>query len=410
MKCIKIQLLSLILLFAVTAHATVTEAQKKALKSRQPGLTSQSVQRRLMRANELVVQNDRKGAIEILEKMTEKDNYRPFEKAKIWQTLAYAYAQTEKYDKAREAFKKVISLDAMPYKPHLQSVFALAQLQVMAEKYKLAEKTLEDYFALSDEVKPDAHVFSATISYHKGDKKAALTSILKALELVKNPKENWIVFAVSLLYETNRYKEASELLYKLVEINTGKKMYWVQLAGTLINQNQDFQALAVMDLAMMLNLLDKEGEILNVVSLYIGNGLPYEASQLLEKGMKKGAVKKNKKNQELLANALIQAKEYDKALAPLENAAKLSDDGKLYALKARLFLEKENFKEAVSLFDKALKKGLKKKDQGQVYVEKAVALIQLGDYPTALKQLNNASRFKESEKLAQTWKDYIDRL
>jgi tetratricopeptide (TPR) repeat protein len=187
-------------------------------------------------------------------------------------------------------------------------------------------------------------------------------------------------------------------------------MYWTQLAGALLNQNKGFQALAIMDLALMMGLLDQEGELLNIVSLYIQNGLPYEASQLLEKGIKKKVMKKNRKNQELLANAFIQAKEYDKALAPLENAAKLSKDGKLYALKARLFLEKEKFKEAVALFDKALGKGLKEKDKGQVYVEKAVALIQVGDYKTALNSLDKASRFKESKKLALSWRSYIEKL
>ncbi|CAM9943335.1 unnamed protein product, partial [Chrysoparadoxa australica] len=233
MKYFKLAFLSACLLSVIGASAKITEAQKQALKARQPGLTSQSVQRRLMRANEHIVQNNRKAAIEILEKMVQGNNYRPFEMAKVWQTLAYAYAQTEQFPKARKAFAEVIKINALPYKPHMQSIFALAQLQVMAEKYKEAEGTLDDYFALADVENPDAYVFSATISFHKGEKKKALESILKALKISKSPKENWIVFAVSLLYENNRYKEASEFLYKLVEMNTGKKMYWTQLAGTL---------------------------------------------------------------------------------------------------------------------------------------------------------------------------------
>lgn len=410
MKALKIFFLSVCVLGVLPVSAKITAAQKRELKARKPGLTSKSVQRRLMRANEHIVQNNRKAAIEILSKMAAENKYRPFEMAKVWQTLAYAYAQTEQFAKARNAFAQVIKKNALPYKPHMQSIFALAQLQVMAEKYKQAESTLNDYFALAETENPDAYVFSATISFHKGEKKKALKSILKALSLTKKPKENWITFAVSLLYENERYGEASELLYKLVELNTGKKMYWTQLAGALLNQNKGFQALAIMDLALMMGLLDKEGELLNIVSLYIQNGLPYEASQLLEKGIKKKVMKKNKKNQELLANAFIQAKEYDKALAPLENAAKLSKDGKLYALKARLFLEKEKFKEAVALFDKALGKGLKEKDKGQVYVEKAVALIQIGDYKTALNSLDKASRFKNSKKLAMSWRSYIEKL
>ena len=185
----KITLKIYFLLFCVLAgaqsFAKLTDAQIKAIRERQPGLTSKSVQRRLMRVNEHLVQNNRKAAIEILEKMVKESKYRPFEMGKIWQSLAYAYAQTEQYPKARNAFKQVIKINALPYKPHMQSIFAISQLLVMAEKYNEAESYLNDYFALADKENPDAHMFSATISFHKGNKKKALTSILKALKISK---------------------------------------------------------------------------------------------------------------------------------------------------------------------------------------------------------------------------------
>ncbi len=397
------------LILSLGLHAKYTAKDKQELLQRAPGLTSKSVQRRLMRANELIAQDNRKGAIEILVKMTEK-NYRPFEKAKVWQTLAYAYAQTEQYKKARNAFMETVKLNALPYKPTLQSIFALAQLHLMAENYKESEKYLNDWFTLSNEERPDAYVFAATIQFHKGDKKKALESVLKALKISKKPKENWLTFAVSLLYEQNRFTEAGEMLFKLVEINTGKKMYWTQLAGSLLNQDKAMEALAVMDLALKMELLDQEGEFLNIVSLYLSNGLPYEASLLMKTAFSKKVIKKDKKNLELYANSLIQAKEYDKAMAPLESAAKLSKDGKLFALKARLHLEKEEFKTAISLFDQALNKGLKKKETGQVLVEKSVALIQLGEPKKALPLLNKAVKYEDSKKMAENWLSYIERI
>lgn len=408
-KMTNILSLTLILCLSLSAQAKYSAKDKQELLNRAPGLTSKGVMRRLGRANEMMAQDNRKGAIEILAKMTKK-NYRPFEMAKVWQTLAYAYAQTEKYKQAKNAFREAVKLNALPYKPTLQSIFALAQLELMAENYKEAEAALSDWFSLTKEERPDAYVFAATISYHKGDKKAALKSILKGLSIAKKPKENWLTFAVSLLYEENRFKEAGELLFKLVEINTGKKMYWTQLAGTLLNGDKPMTALAVLDLALKLNLLEKEGEFLNIISLYLSNGLPYQASLLMETALKKGVAKKNKKNLELHANSLIQAKEYDKAMKPLEEAAKLSKDGKLYALKARLHLEKEEFKTAIKLFDEALAKGLKKKDTGQVLVEKSVALIQSGQPKAALPFLTKALKYKDSKKMAENWRNYIERL
>lgn len=408
-KMKSILVLAALLCLSLSAQAKYSAKDKQELLNRAPGLTSKGVQRRLMRANELMAQDNRKGAIEILSKMTDK-SYRPFEKAKVWQTLAYAYAQTEKYKEAKKAFREAVKLNVLPYKPTLQSIFALAQLELMSENFKKAEEALSDWFSLTKEERPDAYVFAATIAYHKGDKKSALDSILKGLAIAKKPKENWLTFAVSLLYESDRFKEASEMLFKLVELNTGKKMYWTQLAGTLLNSDKPMTALAVLDLALKMNLLDKEGEFLNIISLYLSNGLPYQASILMKTALDKGVAKKNKKNLELYANSLIQAKEYSKAMAPLEEAAKLSDDGKLYALKARLHLEKEEFKKAISLFDQALSKGLKKKETGQVLVEKSVALIQSGQPQKALPVLNKAIKYEESKTMAANWLSYIQRL
>ncbi|MCO4795651.1 MAG: hypothetical protein KC493_18170, partial [Bacteriovoracaceae bacterium] len=211
----------------------------------------------------------------------------------------------------------------------------------------------------------------------------------------------------SLLYEEERYTEAGKILFKLVEMNHGKKMYWTQLAGSLLNNNKSLEALAVLDLALKLNLLDQEGEFLNIISLYLSNGLPYEASVLLKTAMKEKIIKKNQKNLKLLADCLIQAKEYQAAMGPLTEAAKLSKNGKLFALKARLHLEKESFKQAIKFFDLALSKGLPKKDKGQVLVEKSIALIQLGDTSAAELVLNKAMKFKDSAKMAQNWKNYL---
>jgi len=397
-------------LIGQTYAIEATAAYKEKLKGRMPGLTSKAVQKRLIRASKMMAKNDRKGAIKILKGITQKKNYRPFELAKAWQTMAYAYAQSEKYIEARHAFSKSIEMEALPYGPTLQSLFALAQLQVVAEDYNKAEKTLKTWFALSDRENPDAYVFMATIHYNKNEKDKALTLVLKAIKMSKRPKENWLVFAVSLLYSKEKYKEASEFLYKLVELNSGKKAYWIQLAGSLLSNDQGLFALSALKLAMMLDLLHEEGEIKNIVSLYLSNDLPFEASQLMKVALDKKQIKPNKKNFELYANCLIQAKEYDSALPVLEKAAKLSDNGKLYALQARLYLEKEKFKESIRYFNLAIKKGLKKEMMGKVLVEKAVSFIQLKDYKTALSVLNKASSYKSGKKLASNWRRYIQSL
>lgn len=404
-------LLSLVTAVTISnAFAKVERSRsyKDELNNRRPGIASKSVNKKLERAQIMMSKGAYDKAISILKNITDSRR-RPFEWAKAWQTLAYAYAQSEKYADAQKAFKKVIEIDALPYKPTMQSIFALAQLQMMADKHDEALKTIDDWFFLSKEENPAAYVFKASVLNAKGDKykDEALNLVLKAIKISKSPKENWLVFAVSLLYTKERYEEAGEILYKLVEMKPNKKPYWSQLAGSLLNRDQNKYALAVLELAMMMELLDQPGEIKNIVALYNQNNMPFEAAKFLELAFEKKLLKRDAKNLELLANSLVQAKEYDKAMKPLNEAAKLSNDGALYAMQGRLWLEKEDFNKAIGSFSKAMDKGLKKKQKGQILIEMAIAHIQIGKFQSAQNYLAKANKFKEQKKAVQSWQAYL---
>ena len=135
-------------------------------------------------------------------------------------------------------------------------------------------------------------------------KTSALKLVLKAISITKSPKENWLVFAVSLLYVKERYQEAGEILYKLVELKPKKKAHWSQLAGSLLNRDQNKHALAVLELAMMMELLTEKGEIKNIVSLYNQNNMPYEAANFLTFAFNKKLLKRSPKNLELSSTHL----------------------------------------------------------------------------------------------------------
>ena len=78
---------------------------KQQLNSRRPGITSNSVNKKLERAQILMSKGAYDKAISILKNVTESRR-RPFEWAKAWQTLAYAYAQSEKYAAARKCLSE----------------------------------------------------------------------------------------------------------------------------------------------------------------------------------------------------------------------------------------------------------------------------------------------------------------
>lgn len=382
---------------------------KNEIENREGSIRNPRLQKRINRAYTAMGNKDHKSAVKTLKGVISSAKKYKFQKASAYQTLAYAYAQTEKYSLARKAFEDALDVKILPLRPTMQIMFALAQLYTLDKKIDKAMDIMQGYLFIAKEKKPAAHILVATLYNQKKNKVKALEHVEIAISSTKNPKENWLVFAVYLNFEAKNYKKASEQLKKLVRLNIGKKQYWNQLAGTLINQDKQEQAVTVLNLAYKLNLLKKEVDILNLAGLYLNTNLPYQAAKLVERGINDGKVKKSKKSYQLLSQSYVASRELDKALKPLTLAADMSKDGKLYLYKGRLFLNQEKWNEALASFDKAIAKGgLKSKDQ--VIFEKSIAYIQLKKYKLANENLIKLKRNDEFKDKANKWLAYIESL
>lgn len=381
------------------------KALKSSISSRGAGVVSKSILRRNQRASEFMSKDDYKRAIEIYIGIT-KVSKQKFEIAQAYNNLGLAYARTDQYKKAINAFESALKLNVLPLRPTLQSMYSLAQIHTMNKGDDKALKLMNGYFVLAKDRRPGALVFLASLLKKKDRTDEALKLVEEAISLSKNPNEQWLIFAVSLYYEKKQYDKAGRYLKLLIAKNINKRTYWVQLTATLLGKDQYKEALAVMELAYKLGHLKNETEIVNIVSLFIQTGMPYQGAGFLQKAMKDKKVKGTKKNFELLSNAFVSSREYKKALAPLAQAAKLSKDGKLYAHQGRLYLNEENWKEALKSFDMAEKKGgIKKK--GNLLVDKGIALIQLKRYEAAKNTLTKAMNFDESKANATAWLTYL---
>ena len=399
-----------ILLFSHVANAKDWKNYKKELEYRAEGFLSQRIQKRITRSQEFMARGNYQKAFEILENIVAKTNISRFEKAKVLYTLAFAYAQKEQYSKAQKAFEKILSMDVLPYDPTLRSLFSLAQFLALNNDLVGAEKKMNQWFALSNKPHPPAYIFMANIMYQKKNVPKAMEMVLKGISLTDRPQESWLAFAVSLLYIQKKYQQASTWLYRLIETKMNKKTYWKQLAASLLSSDQSFHALAILKLAMMLDLLNEESEILNIANLYLANALPFEASQIIQQGLEQKKLKSNRKNFEFFSNALIHAKEYHAAIKPLERSAQMSQNGKLYALKARILLEQGKYEPALHDFDKAIKKGLTPNHLGRVLLEKGITLIQMGHLEKAASAIQKASTYKSVASSAKNWQKYLQNL
>jgi tetratricopeptide (TPR) repeat protein len=217
-----------------------------------------------------------------------------------------------------------------------------------------------------------------------------------------------------------RQVEIYEILVNLYP----KKIYFIQLGGTYGQLGREKDYMITLKAAHAKDFLNKEGEYLALAQLLLLNQNPYWAAQVLVSGQKKlittvdektkeekivPVVKDTEKNLKLLADSWRMAQEIDKAIPVLEQAAKISKDGKAFVLLGNLYLSEDKLDSAVDAIKKGLEKG-KIKKVSQVYLTLGQAYFELQEFEMARKQFRVAARDKDKKVKTQAnnWLKYTE--
>ncbi|MBI2383615.1 MAG: hypothetical protein HYV18_06065 [Gammaproteobacteria bacterium] len=332
-----------------------------------------------------------------------------YEKAVVWQTLAFIYAQQEKTDKAIALFRKVLDTNALPQNAHEQIMFNIGQLLIADGKTDAGLRQIEAYMKESCNPLPDAHVMLAISYAEKKRFRDALEQIDIGLVKAKTPKESWLQAKLAMHYELKEFAACAGVLLQLVSVAPTKEQYWKQMSSLYFELGKDPQALAILALADRKGFINEESEFKNLANLYFYLQIPYKAGQVIQRGLDEGALKADEKNLELLANAWLLARENKKAEAALKKAAAASEKGELYKRLAHLYVEEENWKAAIEALDNAKAKG-GIENKGEFAMLTGVTAMQLNDYARAEAAFRDALGHEKTRKAAGDWLNHLTNL
>ena len=116
---------------------------------------------------------------------------------------------------------------------------------------------------------------------------------------------------------------------------------------------------------------------------------------------------KNLRNLKFMAQSWNLAKETEKAIPVMEEAASMSDDGELDAQLAQLFLNSDQWDKAIAAADRALEKG-ELGNPGLPHLIKGMSLFNKKQFALALQELAEAEKYKESKRIAEQWGQYVE--
>ena len=256
--------------------------------------------------------------------------------------------------KALEYFQAGLDSKALNYNQYLSTLYYVAQIFIEKENYDKGLELLKQWFSINEQPNPSAYILLAHCYYAKKQIPLALKYVEKTLSLTTQPKESWLEFAVAIYLKKANYKKAKPYLERLTALYPAKTSHWKQLAGVYLYLGELIKAFVTLDIAHKMGHLKNKQEYLNLISLYIEQGLPYQGAQLLQKKIKQDIIPSDQKSLELTAQAFYLARERKQSLKYLKQASKTATNSKFFLNYGQRLLDQEEWTIAEQTFKQAL--------------------------------------------------------
>jgi tetratricopeptide (TPR) repeat protein len=186
-----------------------------------------------------------------------------------------------------------------------------------------------------------------------------------------------------------------------------KDTYVLTLAGVYSELGDTKKQLALVEVLYERGHLTNPTHIVTLANLYLLHEIPYKAAALLEREMENDRVKSEVRNLRLLSQAWYSAREDEKAIPPLKEAAEMSQDGELFVRLAQAHLNLEHWNEAAVAIQQGLRLGgISREDTANIML--GMALFNQKKLTLARKAFQEALPDNRSRRTAQQWIQYVD--
>lgn len=339
------------------------------------------------------------------------DDCNEYERAQLYQRAAVVQYNLDNIPGAIDYFQKVLAQSPnIPETLEAQLTYQVAQLLTAEERYQEALNFFGKWEALCPSLVPDDYFYyRAQNLYLLNRKDEALTELSKSIKLVQakgeTPREGWYRLQLAIYVDKEDYK-AAEKVAEALSVHYTNTRILAQLASLYGMNGKEKEQMALMDALYVAGALDRENQYKNLAYLFLGAEAPYLASKVMKKGIESKAIERDGKNLEVWAVSLTQAQELKQALPIMEEAAQKMDNGKIYATLAAIYLNTDQFNEAVAAGRKALSKG-GLRSQGEIHMYMGSAYLGLKKYDESMKALKEAVKDDKYKTHAQNLMKYV---
>jgi tetratricopeptide (TPR) repeat protein len=403
-----------LLALTLTVGGPAVGAEKRKKKtSKKNFIPSETTGRKLLKVSELAEEDRFQEALDVLEPLTKRKKLKKYDKAKVYETRGYMFAALERYPESRQSFELALAQNYLP-DPNTESLkYGLAQLYLAdptPENLDRSIALLNEWFENANNPGYQPHFLLAAAYAQQDAWDKALPharQAVKKAEAQGKVTEQFYGLLLAMEFQNGNLLESLEVL-KLLASKYPKKQYYMQLAYAYSNMGDEDKALATLQIAHEMGFFDREREFTQLAQRLLFSELPWQAAKVMMDGFEKELLEENEDNYELLANSLLHAREYDKAIGPLSKAATMAEDGDLYIRLAQVHLEIENWRDARAALESAIEKG-GLRQEGSAHLLLGISNFNEKRFKSARSAFNVALKDENTAESARKWLEHVDR-
>jgi tetratricopeptide (TPR) repeat protein len=284
--------------------------------------------------------------------------------------------------------------------PHIAVNDAAALIE--AKNYTGAVEILDGFIANHPEPVPEAFYLLGLAHYQLGDYAKARLPAERAATLAPDAPVSWLELVADLLKRSDQPRAAIPWLERLIERAPDNKIYWLELSVAYEKVGDLDRALATMRLAHTVELLNDDADFRRLSDLLINRGLPQQSAEVLQQALAEQIVRPDEAAYTKLGTAWFTAGELDKAVLPLENAARVANTGDAYIRLAAVHVAREDWRAAVAALHAGMGRG-SLTDEAHANLLMGVALYRQRQFEEARPWIEQAAESERHRPMAQEY-------
>jgi len=280
-----------------------------------------------------------------------------YERSIVYQMLGSAYYEQNNFAQAISNFESAISSGGLTPDESSQLRVNIAQLLIGNGQFARGAQMLEDYLARGGQRKPkyDEYIMQAWV---QSENYSRALPYAERWFNASSPKERKHYDLLNFLYNNlGQPGKQADIVKQMINRWPEDKDLWDAWASMLANGGREQEAFEVTKMLYLGGAIKEQQDLEKVVQYYSFYEMPFQAAEILDKEMKSGRLPRTTERMVQLSNLLRQAREYERAIPVLEQAASQSGTAKLYADLGEAYYNEGVCDKAETAFKNAVSKG-----------------------------------------------------